>query len=115
MNTIILIKLIAAHLTGDFILQSDRMCIDKFSNNSKAKYKALILSCLGSGCFGIYFRCSMELLDCTGSDWRQPFRNRSGQNNEQEDRPYRSCLGPACTFLRHNWPVVVRFCKYASI
>lgn len=39
MNTIILIKLIAAHLTGDFLLQSDRMCVDKFSNNSKAKYK----------------------------------------------------------------------------
>lgn len=30
MNTIILIKLITAHLTGDFLLQSDRMCIDKF-------------------------------------------------------------------------------------
>lgn len=43
MNTIILIKLIAAHLTGDFLLQSDRMCVDKFSNNSKAKFKALIL------------------------------------------------------------------------
>ena len=42
MNTIILIKLITAHLTGDFLLQSDRMCIDKFSNNSKAKYKALV-------------------------------------------------------------------------
>ena len=27
MNTIILIKLIAAHLTGDFLLQSDRMCV----------------------------------------------------------------------------------------
>lgn len=46
MNTIILIKLIAAHLTGDFLLQSDRMCIDKFSNNSKAKYKALVLHAL---------------------------------------------------------------------
>lgn len=46
MNTIILIKLIAAHLTGDFLLQSDRMCVDKFSNNSKAKYKALILHAL---------------------------------------------------------------------
>lgn len=46
MNTIILIKLIAAHLTGDFHLQSDRMCIDKFSNNSKAKYKALVLHAL---------------------------------------------------------------------
>lgn len=43
MNTIILLKLIAAHLTGDFLLQSDRMCADKFSNNSTAKYKALIL------------------------------------------------------------------------
>lgn len=46
MNTLILIKLIAAHLTGDFLLQSDRMCIDKFSNNSKAKYKALVLHAL---------------------------------------------------------------------
>lgn len=46
MNTIILIKLITAHLTGDFLLQSDRMCIDKFSNNSKAKYKALVLHAL---------------------------------------------------------------------
>ena len=46
MNTIILIKLIAAHLTGDFLLQSDRMCVDKFSNNSKAKYKALVLHAL---------------------------------------------------------------------
>lgn len=46
MNTLILIKLIAAHLTGDFLLQSDRMCIDKFSNNSTAKYKVLILHAL---------------------------------------------------------------------
>lgn len=42
MNTIILIKLIAAHLTGDFLFQSDRMCAYKFSNNTTAKYKALI-------------------------------------------------------------------------
>lgn len=41
MNTIILIKLIAAHLTGDFILQSDKMCADKFSCNSLTKYKTL--------------------------------------------------------------------------
>lgn len=46
MNTIILIKLIAAHLTGDFLLQSDRMCADKFSNDSTSKYKALILHAL---------------------------------------------------------------------
>lgn len=46
MNTIILIKLIAAHLAGDFFFQSDRMCADKFSNNSAAKYKALILHAL---------------------------------------------------------------------
>ena len=46
MNTIILIKLIASHLTGDFLLQSDRMCIDKFSDNSKAKYRVLILHAL---------------------------------------------------------------------
>jgi hypothetical protein len=43
MNTIILIKLIAAHLTGDFLFQSDRMCADKFSNNTTAKYKSLLL------------------------------------------------------------------------
>lgn len=43
MNTIIIIKLIAAHLTGDFLLQNDRMCADKFSNNPSAKFKALIL------------------------------------------------------------------------
>lgn len=41
MNTIILIKLIAAHLT-----RVTAMCIDKFSNNSKAKYKALIFHAL---------------------------------------------------------------------
>ncbi|MDE6130887.1 MAG: DUF3307 domain-containing protein [Muribaculaceae bacterium] len=41
MNPIILIKLIAAHLAGDFILQSDRMCADKFSCDSFTKYMAL--------------------------------------------------------------------------
>lgn len=46
MNTIILIKLIAAHLTGDFLLQSDRMCADKFSSYSVAKYKALVFHAL---------------------------------------------------------------------
>lgn len=46
MNTIILIKLIAAHLTGDFLLQSDRMCADKFSKHSVAKYKALVIHAL---------------------------------------------------------------------
>ena len=46
MNTIILVKLIAAHLTGDFLLQSDRMCADKFSNHSLAKYKALVIHAL---------------------------------------------------------------------
>ena len=46
MNTIILIQLIAAHLAGDFLLQSDRMCADKLSNNSTAKRKALILHAL---------------------------------------------------------------------
>lgn len=46
MNTIILIKLIAAHLTGDFILQSDKMCAEKFSNDSSARYKVLILHAL---------------------------------------------------------------------
>lgn len=30
MNTIILIKLIAAHLTGDFILQSDKCALINF-------------------------------------------------------------------------------------
>lgn len=46
MNTIILIKLIAAHLTGDFLFQIDRMYADKFSNNTTAKYKALLLHAL---------------------------------------------------------------------
>lgn len=46
MNTIILIKLIAAHLTGDFLLQSDKMCANKFSNHSAAKYKSLVLHAL---------------------------------------------------------------------
>lgn len=38
---IILIKLIAAHLVGDFILQSDKMCADKFSKNKTVRYRAL--------------------------------------------------------------------------
>lgn len=41
MNTIILIKLIAAHLAGDFILQSDKMCANKISKFSSARYRAL--------------------------------------------------------------------------
>ena len=55
MNTIILIKLIAAHLAGDFLFQSDRMCIDKFSNNSKAKYRVLWHTfSLPNGTAGLY-------------------------------------------------------------
>lgn len=46
MNAIILIKLIAAHLIGDFVLQSDKMCVDKFSSDTSAKYKALVLHAL---------------------------------------------------------------------
>lgn len=46
MNTVILIKLIAAHLIGDFLLQSDKMCADNFSNHSTAKYNALVLHAL---------------------------------------------------------------------
>ena len=46
MNTIILIKLIAAHLLGDFVLQSDKMCTDKFSKDSSAKYRVLIIHAL---------------------------------------------------------------------
>ena len=42
MNTIILIKLIAAHLTGDFLVQNDRMCSNKFSKSATAKYLSLI-------------------------------------------------------------------------
>ena len=38
---LILIKLIAAHLVGDFILQSDKMCADKFSKNKTVRYRAL--------------------------------------------------------------------------
>lgn len=46
MNTIILIKLIAAHLTGDFLVQNNRMCSDKFSKSATAKYNSLILHAL---------------------------------------------------------------------
>lgn len=46
MNTIILIQLIAAHLTGDFLLQSDKMNADKFSKDSSAKYRALTVHAL---------------------------------------------------------------------
>lgn len=46
MNTIILIQLIAAHLTGDFLFQSDKMCADKFSKDSSVKYKALTVHAL---------------------------------------------------------------------
>lgn len=46
MNTIIFIKLIAAHLTGDFLLQSDKMCTNKFSSHFTAKFKALVLHAL---------------------------------------------------------------------
>ena len=40
-TAIILIKLIAAHLVGDFILQTDKLCADKFSNNKAFRYRAL--------------------------------------------------------------------------
>lgn len=44
MNTIIiLIKLIAAHLVGDFIFQTDSMCKAKLSNNSTIRYSTLAL------------------------------------------------------------------------
>lgn len=46
MNTIILIKLIAAHLTGDFILQSDTICAEKCSTKVSVKYRALIFHAL---------------------------------------------------------------------
>ncbi len=55
MNTIILIKLIAAHLTGDFLLQSDRMCADKFSNNYTARYKALIFHAFVQAALAYFF------------------------------------------------------------
>ena len=45
MNTIILIKLIAAHLLGDFVLQSDTMCTDKFSKDSSAKRESARQPC----------------------------------------------------------------------
>lgn len=38
---IILIKLIAAHLVGDFILQSDKMCAEKFSHDRTVRYRVL--------------------------------------------------------------------------
>ena len=40
-TVIILIKLIAAHLVGDFILQSDKMSANKFSSNRTVRYRAL--------------------------------------------------------------------------
>lgn len=40
-TAIILIKLIAAHLVGDFILQTDKMCEDKSSDNRSVRYRAL--------------------------------------------------------------------------
>ena len=46
MNITILIKLIAAHLTGDFILQNDKICANKFSKNTVAKYQALVTHAL---------------------------------------------------------------------
>lgn len=55
MNTIILIKLIAAHLTGDFLLQNDRMCADKFSNNYTARYKALIFHAFVQAALAYFF------------------------------------------------------------
>lgn len=39
---IILVKLIAAHLLGDFIFQTDKMCADKFSSSPARKYIALL-------------------------------------------------------------------------
>ncbi len=45
-TAIILIKLIAAHLVGDFILQTDKLCADKFSNNKAFRYRALSVHAL---------------------------------------------------------------------
>lgn len=45
-TAIILIKLIAAHLVGDFILQTDKLCADKFSNNKAFRYSALSVHAL---------------------------------------------------------------------
>ena len=45
-TAIILIKLIAAHLVGDFILQTDKLCADKFSNNRTVRYRALSVHAL---------------------------------------------------------------------
>lgn len=45
-TAIILIKLIAAHLVGDFILQTDKLCADKFSNNKALRYRALSVHAL---------------------------------------------------------------------
>lgn len=39
---IILIKLIAAHLIGDFIFQTDRMCRDKFSTKASTRWTSLV-------------------------------------------------------------------------
>lgn len=38
---IFLIKLIAAHFVGDFILQSDKMCVNKFSARKSVRYPVI--------------------------------------------------------------------------
>lgn len=52
---IVLVKMIAAHLLGDFIFQSDAMCQRKFSSKSFDKYSALILHALVQGCLTYIF------------------------------------------------------------
>lgn len=46
---IVLVKMVAAHLLGDFIFQSDDMCQRKYSSKSLDKYPALILHALIQG------------------------------------------------------------------
>ncbi len=81
MNTIILIKLIAAHLTGDFILQSDTICAEKCSTSFR-QIPCTNFSCFSSSGIGLCLRRSMELLDYSCRDWDQSFHYRLGQNNE---------------------------------
>lgn len=40
---IVLVKLIAAHLIGDFVLQSDKLCNNKFSISPCLRYSSLLL------------------------------------------------------------------------
>lgn len=44
--SIALIKMVAAHLLGDFIFQNDKMCRNKFGTNKRQKFSALTIHAL---------------------------------------------------------------------